>query len=512
VRGRAASGKQVVVTKHREVETTYAPGGAAQMPDLTTLAGVHEARSQPELELSAQYFDTEDLALLRAGVTLRRRAGGADEGWHVKVPATGARDEIHHPLGRATTPPKAVRDVVIGWTRGAALVPIATVTTRRSPILLIDSHGEALAELADDHVTGATSDGDVVSWREWELELVSGSPDLLADADAQLAAIGIERAPVSRKVARVLGDRVPASPPVLTPEPDEPVARLVTWRLVEQVEALARLDVDARAGSDKGVHQMRVACRRLRALLASFRRVFDREQTDPIRDELHWLGNVLGDVRDPIVIHEQLRRLIGEEPRNLVHGPVLTELRSTYQGRGKPELRAALASPRYFALRDRLDRLVDDPPWAAAGQAPAREVAPRVLRQELARFRTRTRTALSAEDQTVAFHDVRKAAKRLRYAAETVEPLAGKPARRLARKAKHVTSILGELQDAVVTRDELLALAAAEPPGEPDFTYGRLHGREEALAEQLTAAYRPKRTLRKLESRTRRACAAIADA
>ena len=115
------SGKQGVVSTQREVETTYAPDAEADVPDLTTLAGVHEVRTQAPVELSAQYFDTEDLGLLRAGVTLRRRTGGTDEGWHVKVPATGARDEIHHPLGRAGTPPKAVRDVVIGWTENCSI-------------------------------------------------------------------------------------------------------------------------------------------------------------------------------------------------------------------------------------------------------------------------------------------------------------------------------------------------------------------------------------------------------
>jgi CHAD domain-containing protein len=494
-----------------EVETTYAPATDSAVPDLTSLKLVSEVRGESATDMSAVYFDTADLALLRAGVSLRRRTGGNDEGWHLKLPAGVGREEIRRPLGSAAVaPPKAMRDLLAGWTRLRELEPVASVATDRSPTLLLDKQGTVLAELADDRVTGSTPDGRVVCWREWELELVEGTPDLLEDADRLFAAAGVDRAEADRKLARVLGDRIPAPPRRRPPKANQPVSRLVEARIAEQVAILARRDVEARRGTDEGIHKLRVTCRRLRALLATSRPVLDRDQTDPVREEIRWLAGVLGAARDAAVVHELLHELVEQEPRGLVHGPVRSRLRSTYGGRGKPELRDALESDRYFALRDRLDRLVAEPPWTELADAPAREVAPQLLRKELKRFRKRARAAAGAEEPTRELHEVRKAAKRVRYAAETVEPVAGKSARRLAHDARRLTSHLGELQDAAVSRVELLTLSrAAAAAGEPTFTYGRLHAREQSRADRLASTYWASDPLRTLTSSTRKAEKAV---
>lgn len=498
------------MTTHREVEVTFAPDPAADLPDFGTLDGVQEVRSEAPVELSALYFDTADLRLFRSGVSLRRRTGGSDEGWHVKVPVGAARDEIRRPLGRpATVPPKPLRDLVMGWTHGAPVHPIGTVTTHRSPTLLLGPEGEVLAEFTDDRVTGTRSDGETVRWREWELELVHGEPALLEAAEHQLAGAGVATAEVSRKIARVLGDHLPPSQPLKPPRAGKSVSRLVRARLAEQVEALARQDVEARRGSDEGVHKMRVACRRLRGVLATFRPVLDREQTDRVRDELRWLIGVLATARDSTVVLEQLRRLVGEEPAGLVHGPVLRRLRTTLGGRGRDQLRRALESRRYLALREKLDRLVAEPPWTPFADAAARDVVPTLLRKELKRCRRRARAAAQARSSTATLHDVRKAAKRLRYAAETVEPIDGKAARRLARDARRVTSQLGKVQDTTMTRAELFAIArTAGAAGEPTFTYGRLHAREEARAEKVISAFWAQGALDRLEYSTRKVSAA----
>ncbi|QWF24504.1 CHAD domain-containing protein [Nocardioides sp. LMS-CY] len=289
----------------------------------------------------------------------------------------------------------------------------------------------------------------------------------------------------------------------------QPVAHLVGDRLTQQVAAFARWEDAARAGDDVAIHRMRVVCRRLRALLATFRPVFDRAQTDPIRAELAWLAGVLGAARDAAVVHDRLRGLVDQEPPALVHGPVRHRLGTTFEGRGKPELRATLGSPRYADLRARLGALAADPPWTELADRPVGEVAPRLLRKDGKRVRRRARLAAGAGTDE-AWHDARKAVKRLRYAAETVEPVAGGPARRLARDAKRLTATLGELQDTAMSRRELPALArAAARAGEPTFTYGLLHGRERARAEQLRARYCAWDTLDMLKSGTRRAGVAV---
>jgi CHAD domain-containing protein len=491
------------MSSHREVEATYAPDPDAEVPDLTTLHRVSEARGESSVELSAVYFDTADLRLVRAGVSLRRRTGGSDEGWHLKVPAGGARDEIHRPLGRESAePPEELRDLVLGWTHAMPLDPVATVITDRAPTLLVGGDGEVLAEFTDDRVEGTTPSGGGASWREWELELVHGDDELLDEADRRLADAGVGRAEESRKVVRVLGDRVPPQPRLRQPKAGKATSRLVQARLVGQVRKLGRQDVEVRRGTDEGIHKMRVSARRIRALLATFRPTLDRDRTDPIRDELRWLVGVLGEARDSTVVFEQLRDLIEEQPPSLVPGPVVERLRSTYDGRGKPELRTALASSRYFALRERLDELAADPPWTELADAPVREVAPRLLKKELKRFRKRTRVAASSDDPTAPLHEVRKAAKRMRYAAEAMEPVGGKPLRRLERDARRVTSLLGELQDTAVSRGELFALAeGASTAGESSLGYGRLHALQEVRAQELIAQYSQWDALDVLKSR-----------
>ena len=71
-------------------------------------------RPTAESDLSATYYDTADLRLLRSRMTLRRRRGGSDAGWHLKLPAgADSRDEVRHPLGRYRKPPPR-------WSRSAA--------------------------------------------------------------------------------------------------------------------------------------------------------------------------------------------------------------------------------------------------------------------------------------------------------------------------------------------------------------------------------------------------------
>ncbi|MCX6394973.1 MAG: CYTH and CHAD domain-containing protein [Propionibacteriales bacterium] len=487
-----------------ELENTYSPGPDEPVPDLGALPGVAAVRLEPVVEQSAVYFDTEHLDLLRAGVTLRRRTGGHDEGWHLKVPSqAGSRLELHQPLDDAGAPPESLRELAAGWVRGATLVPVATIETRRSPTLLLDAEGNVLAEHVDDHVTGSAPDSAPVRWREWELEIVDGAPSLLEDADDLLAAGGVHRAEVSRKVAHVLGHRLPPATDRPTPRPGKAVSRLVHERLVTEVAALARYDVEARHGTEEGIHQMRVACRRLRAVLATYRPVLQREVTDPVRDEIRWLACVLGGARDAAVVHANLSRLVADENPALVHGPVLDRLHQTYAGKDLDALRATLGSQRYFALRTTLDALVVHAPWSELADEPAHDVVPRLLRKELRRFRATAAAAAQAEGSTVALHEVRKAAKRLRYAAESLQPVAGKPARRLAREATQITSVLGELQDTAVSRAELLDLArAAQADGEPGFTYGLLHGRLERRADELVASYRADDPLSRLATRT----------
>lgn len=498
---------------HHEIERTYAldPDTSADaVPDLTVLArldglpGVAAVGDPVTADLEATYVDTDDLALTRAGVSLRRRTGGDDEGWHLKLPTAAdpgsGRDEIHRPLGATENVPARLARPVTGWTRGRALEPVAVVRTERTTRLLLDVDGATLAEVADDRVTGVpTDEGPGTSWRELEIELVEAGPDLLEAADALLAGAGIEPSAQPRKIAAVLAHRLDAFPPRPEPTAQGPARLVLHQRLSRLVEELRRRDSEVRRGVPDGVHQMRVTCRRLRAALATYRPLVDRDVTDPVRDELRWVARALGEGRDAEVVLERLRTAVDAEPRRLVVGPVKRRLDRTYGDRQRhagAQADRVLTSDRYLRLLGRLEALVTDPPWRDVAEEPARDVLLARTKRDFKRLRRRTERALplvesqgSEVDQALrdeALHDVRKAAKRLRYACEALEPVWGSDAKALRKAAQEITRVLGDRQDGVVALGDLRPLAAsATAAGESAFTYGLLHAREEHRRDRL---------------------------
>jgi CHAD domain-containing protein len=272
---------------------------------------------------------------------------------------------------------------------------------------------------------------------------------------------------------------------------DLPAGRVLERRLVRQTAELKRCDSQMRRHRDEGVHHARVACRRLRSALATFRPLVDREVTDPVRDEIQWLGRALADARDSKVVRERLRKMIDEEPDDAVVGPVLSRLDATFDERARVAWRLVdetLASDRYLALLTALDRLLADPPWTEKAGLPAEEVLPSRVRKEWRRLKRRMAAVEESEERDAELHQVRKDAKRLRYAAEAVHTVWGKDAKRLAKAGKLLTSHLGERQDTVMSRPGLLEIAAdADAAGESSVTWGVLLVREEERAAELDA-------------------------
>jgi inorganic triphosphatase YgiF len=318
-----------VTTTHREVEDKYAVSEDAALPSLESLPGVYAVSAPVEHDLEATYFDTSDLRLAAAGITLRRRTGGDDAGWHLKLPAFGARDEMQLPLDEGTTAvPSQFRDTLQGVVRHAPLNSVATVRTRRTMQRLLDGDGRVLAEVADDRVSGTDQDtGVATAWREWEVELVKGDDTLLEAAADLLRGVGATPSRAPSKLVRTLDRRIPhrggATP---AQHRTAPAGRIVHGRLADQVTQLRRLDPLVRRDVPDAVHKSRVAIRRLRSALATFRPLLNRGVTDPLRDELKWLGGVLGDARDAEVMHERLRDMLSAEAPRAVRGDVLARV------------------------------------------------------------------------------------------------------------------------------------------------------------------------------------------
>ena len=159
-------------TTQREVELKFRVTGAFTLPDLAAVPGVSRVESRPTFTMRNVYYDTPDLRLFRWGITLRRREGGPDEGWHLKLPVQGrghgVRDEVHAPLGPDI--PAELARLVTAFARTSPLAPVAALQTERTPRLLIDSDGVALVEVVDDTVSILEGDHVAKRFREIEAE------------------------------------------------------------------------------------------------------------------------------------------------------------------------------------------------------------------------------------------------------------------------------------------------------------------------------------------------------
>src|SRR5262245_36650722 len=200
---------------HREVETKFDANDSVIVERLEDIDVVAATDGPATQDLVALYVDTADLRLLRAGIGLRRRVGGDDAGWHLKIEKPlSERIEVHRPLGHSSQVPKALRDLVTVHVRDRDLAPVAQLRTTRRVHRVLGATGTVLAEVADDVVEGSTPvNDDIVVWREIEVELaVDGDRDLLAAVGDHLVSAGATPSAARSKLARLLGSCTPPRP------------------------------------------------------------------------------------------------------------------------------------------------------------------------------------------------------------------------------------------------------------------------------------------------------------
>ncbi|MET7761658.1 CYTH and CHAD domain-containing protein [Streptomyces sp. NPDC005393] len=516
--------KQEIERKYEATAEEAGPSGRPDLPGLPELTGagpVASVVSKGVTTLDATYYDTPGRRLLADGITLRRRTGGDDAGWHLKLPVgPDTREEIHAPLGDEV--PSEMAALLRSRVRRAPLLPLAHLRSERDRKHLVDADGTVLAEVSVDRVTArrlAPEESEPVRWTEVEVELAEdrGHDQRLLDAvEVRLGEGGLHRAESPSKLAKALAETEagataveaggakpgrPAKPgkPATTAQqvrqdakaPRRPLGAgdVVLDYVRRQLDALVELDPAVRRDVPDSVHRMRVATRRLRSAFRSYRTVLDRTVTDPIGDELKWLAGELGVERDREVLTARLETRLAELPDDLRLGPVEARLCHWSQARrdsAREIVLGALDSDRYLTLLDTLDALVADPPLRPAAAKPAGPVAAKAVLRDYERLAARMATALETApgpDRDITVHQARKAAKRVRYAAETARPALGKPAKKFARRMEALQDVLGEHQDSVVAREALRVLATqAHGAGESDFTFGLLYGREEARA------------------------------
>jgi CHAD domain-containing protein len=279
------------------------------------------------------------------------------------------------------------------------------------------------------------------------------------------------------------------------PEPASPgrkagVRALVRFAIASSVHRLVVHDHLVRAGDDpEAVHQARVATRRLRSDLQTFGSVLEPAWTDELRTELAWLGDLLGRVRDADVMIDRLTGRSRELPDVDRAGvAILLDRLRRERTRDRDELLDAMISPRYLSLVDRLAAAARRPRFVVGYiDQSARTEARRLARRPWKKLRRAVR-ALPDHPTDEQLHEVRKRAKRARYALDATRPVASKPVRRLARRVTELQDVLGEQHDAVVagawlrtaavtTGDSTVAYAAGELAG--SFARDATHRRHE---------------------------------
>ncbi|MER6009787.1 CYTH and CHAD domain-containing protein [Streptomyces bluensis] len=507
----------------REIERKYESdeSGLPDLFDLTEVAGVATVVDKGVAELDAVYYDTPDERLASAGITLRRRTGGHDAGWHLKFPiASGVRDEIREPL--SDTVPRALAALLRSRVRDTGLVPLVRIRSSRDVRDLLDADGALLAEVSVDAVHAERLTGAPLGtrWSEIEVELADGrDPAFLDKVDKKLRKAGVRVSAAPSKLARALSETTPREAGATkgvkgdkgdkgrkggkaggkaggkkAPEPERVAADYVLAYVAAQRDAIVGLDPAVRRGLPDSVHSMRVATRRLRGSLRSYAKVLDRTFTDPIGHELKWLAGELGIDRDQEVLTERLTAALDDLPRTLVVGPVRNRLRTwsgAHSSGSRRRLIAVLDGTRYLDLLNVLDALIAEPPLLKAAQGDPEKVLAKAVRRQVGRVSTLVAQALdvpSGTERDLAMHEARKKAKRARYAAEVAADFDARFTAQV-RAMKSLQTLLGDHQDSVMAREALRGLAAqAQGAGESSFTYGVLYGREERRAAEIEAA------------------------
>jgi CHAD domain-containing protein len=453
------------VTEQREYEFKFSPGPLFRVPDVTRVQVGLRAEPSETVRLEATYYDTDDFRLARSGGSLRYRE---PEGWTVKVPIARdsalTRDEIHLE-GDTAEPPQAALDLVRATVRGAPLHVVARLNTVRTRVVLRDHQDNKFGEIADDEVSVLQDERLLARFRELEVEFDESAPPKLVDAIVNcLSAAGAGPPDPVPKIVRALGPRAAEPPDVVPPvhlDVASPAIDVIQAAVASGTARLLANDPGVRLGTDpESVHQARVATRRLRSDLRTFRSVLDEEWSESLRAELKWLGGLLGAVRDTEVLLDRLERRLSELPASDADdGKQLLDSLAERRELERRELLDAMRSDRYVAL---LDRLVDASraPRIAHDAVDSDIELAQFVRQPWRKLRKAVE-ALESEPADHELHRVRILTKRCRYAAEAVASARGKGPTRFAKAVARLQDVLGEHQDAIVAGQWLREHSAA---------------------------------------------------
>ncbi|MGH7217515.1 MAG: CHAD domain-containing protein [Nitrospiraceae bacterium] len=449
----------------------------------------------PRRLLTSTYYDTSQYDLAHAGITLRHRVERGKQAWQLKLSLMKDRQEIEL-VDRQSAPPTLFRDLLFLHLGQRQLIPVATLRVWRAGVRVRMDHAP-VADVTLDHVS-VMKDGAVLQrFRELEIEQVNGKNGALPDLERQLRRAGAEDHDGRPKRVRALSLVAPGPEP--QPAADAPVVDHVKWALARHVRWLIAHDPGTRLGKEpESLHQMRVATRQLRAVLRATRPLLVPEWADSLREELRWLGRVLGPVRDLDVqlayFHEESTALDARDRRPLTQFIAHLEAQRSHV---QEVLLNELKSERYLDLIRRLRQAPHDP-TVVESTVTLRDLA----NQEFTKLRNAIRQA-GESPNNAKIHKIRIRTKRARYAAELAERTVGKPATRFINKARVVQDVLAMHQDAIQAEAHVRAFLKQSTSARAAFVAGRMVERQRQRRER--AGEKMQRLLRGLVKRGEKA-------
>ncbi len=458
----------------------------------------YRARRGPAFTMHADYYDTDELTLFRWRITMRRREGGLDQGWHLKLPVAGGhsgdRDEVRLDLSGHV--PARLGDIVSPLIGEKPLKPQVNVETLRTPVSIVNAEGRMLAEVVDDRVTVRLPGQPEAQFREIEVEAADAADsDSIACmnyvVECFLTAGGTLGS--SSKAASALGAR--ASGECDVPEPRLPSSHVMAVDVIRVsiasgVRALMLADVDVRRDAPDAAHAMRVAARHLRVFLHTYGDFFDPNWRDRMSEELAWVASELGAIRDTEVLLARLldhAGALGDDDGARVSEFLKARIGQRLQSARASAL-AALRSDRHQYLIEDLIDAASNPSALPQAYADYSDSMPKLAAAAWHEFRNSVR-ALEINSPSAQWHHARILAKRARYSMDALAPLEGKAVKRLAHALSIATELLGIHQDAHVAQQTLNSLATApSTSGGMGLLLGRLF--EYESDEEILDRYR----------------------
>ncbi len=507
-----AAAEQHVATEQLETELKLGADVHFVLPDLGESLPDLVLVDVPALSLEAVYFDTEDLALTRSKVSLRHRTGEGAGRWTLKLPkdrsgpvdpdaavaGTLRRRELNVVSDDRTAVPAALDSLVTGWTRGAPLRPVVTLRTERTRIELRHRGDAHVVGEVDDDVVEVVRDGVISeSFREIEIEVNDDATnDVLPTIAAALRFAGAQEADSTSKVGRALGTAgaVPPVPVAVVVDPGSTVRAFVAASLSRGTTALIAVDHAIRLDDDAdAVRRASAAVRRLRSDLRSLRSLLDGPTAGHLREELGWLQDQLGRVRELDVTGARARagleRLTPDDRE--AAAPMLEHL-SAVRELTRSALVTSMGTPRYVALLRSLVAACAEPPvLSEVADRPASRAARRVARRPVQRIGREVAALVGQADQPTdaQLRDLRRRIRQARFVVQLVDPLVPGSSRRLVRSLVRAQDRLGVLADAVATEDWLRATERVFASPSLSFVVGQLVADERARAAAVRTGW-----------------------